>query len=211
MVESVLESFEDVQTLLLSRGKMHRISNISKDLLQLLVNFHQPFKHASEEMSGAKYPTINPIALWKTTLLTHCQPSPSDIRVLEILKKLIADRIALAHHALLAVLLWPKFKQLWMFNNQEREEIYRRARDKMAKFTAAVETKTDRNRTQEGDVPAVDSNPRTDITDSGSASQLEFSLWEDVDVGEQVADEISTYLEHKAALSDDRDVILENT
>ncbi|RXM36600.1 Cyclin-J [Acipenser ruthenus] len=79
MVESVLESFEDVQMLILSRGEMHRISNINKDMLQLLVSFLQPFKRASEEMSGSKYLTINLIALWKTTLLT----SPSDMRVLE--------------------------------------------------------------------------------------------------------------------------------
>lgn len=71
MVNSVLNAFEDIQSILLERGEMHRMGNISKDILQMLIQFLQPFKQASEELSGSKYCTINLVAIWKSTLLTH--------------------------------------------------------------------------------------------------------------------------------------------
>lgn len=65
MVKSVLNAFEDIQSILLERGEMHRMSHISKDILQMLVQFLQPFKQATEELSGSKYCTINLVALCK--------------------------------------------------------------------------------------------------------------------------------------------------
>lgn len=59
MVKSVLNAFEDIQSTLLERGEMHRMSHISKDILQMLVQFLQPFKQATEELGGSKYCTIN--------------------------------------------------------------------------------------------------------------------------------------------------------
>jgi len=88
MVKSVLNSFEDIQSILLGQGEMHRMSHISKDILQMLVQFLQPFKQATEELSGSKYCIINLVALWKTTLMTHCQISqsqaePAPLRILK--------------------------------------------------------------------------------------------------------------------------------
>ncbi len=86
MVKSVLNAFDDIQSILLERGEMHRMSHISKDILQMLIHFLQPFKQATEELSGSKYCTINLVALWKTTLLTHCQFSQDDPVQLRIMK-----------------------------------------------------------------------------------------------------------------------------
>uniref|UniRef100_A0A8C2DGG8 BED-type domain-containing protein n=1 Tax=Cyprinus carpio TaxID=7962 RepID=A0A8C2DGG8_CYPCA len=68
---------DEEESILLERGEMHRMSHISKDILQMLVQFLQPFKQATEELSGSKYCTINLVALWKTTLMTPCQISES--------------------------------------------------------------------------------------------------------------------------------------
>lgn len=86
MVKSVLNAFDDIQSILLERGEMHRMSHISKDILQMLIHFLQLFKQATEELSGSKYCTINLVALWKTTLLTHCQFSQDDPVPLRIIK-----------------------------------------------------------------------------------------------------------------------------
>ncbi len=44
MVKSVLNAFDDIQSILLERGEMHRMSHISKDILQMLIHFLQTFQ-----------------------------------------------------------------------------------------------------------------------------------------------------------------------
>lgn len=59
MVESVLGAFNDVQRFLMTRGEIQKMSHISKDVLQMLVQFLTPFKIASDELSASNYPTIH--------------------------------------------------------------------------------------------------------------------------------------------------------
>ncbi|XP_050992283.1 uncharacterized protein LOC127181551 [Labeo rohita] len=156
MVKYVLNAFVDIQSILFERGEMHRMSHISKDILQMLIHFLQPFKEATEELSGSKYCTINLVALWKSTLLTHCQLSQDDPLPLRIMKHrcmgLISERIVLGHHEKLGVLLWPKFKQLWMFTPEEKKEIYESACRELAslpKRAATTEVNAQQNQVED--------------------------------------------------------------
>lgn len=64
---------------------------------------------------------------------------------------LLAERIVLGHHEKLAVLLWPKFKQLRMFTAKEREEIYESARGELASFPKRATTEVNAQQMQEED------------------------------------------------------------
>ncbi|KAJ8364904.1 hypothetical protein SKAU_G00137350 [Synaphobranchus kaupii] len=78
-------------------------------MLQLLVRFLQPFKQATKELSSSNYPTINLVALWKPTLINHCQITPADPVPLEIQKRRCAgpltEWVVLGHQEKLGVLL----------------------------------------------------------------------------------------------------------
>lgn len=69
--------------------------------------------------------------------------TPADPRALEILKRrdkdLLSERIILNHHERLAVLLWTKFKQLRMFTNEDRDEIYQSARSKLDRLPSPTD------------------------------------------------------------------------
>ncbi len=71
MKESVLLQYDDMRSILIGKAEIHRMRNITKDTLELLVMFLKPFKQAAEEMSGSEYPTINLVALWKVKLITN--------------------------------------------------------------------------------------------------------------------------------------------
>lgn len=47
-------------------------------ILQPLVQFLQPFKQDTEELSGSNCPTVNWVARRKSTLMTHCQITAAD-------------------------------------------------------------------------------------------------------------------------------------
>ncbi|XP_058623352.1 E3 SUMO-protein ligase ZBED1-like [Onychostoma macrolepis] len=207
MVKSVLNAFDDIQSILLERGEMHRMSHISKDILQMLIHFLQPFKQATEELSGSKYCTINLVALWKTTLLTHCQFSQDDPVPLRIMKHrcmgLISERIVLGHHEKLGVLLWPKFKQLRMFTPEEREEIYESTCRELASLPKrATTTEVNAQQQQEEDKEMARSVPPPGAVPI-------FSQWADIEDAELDTglDELEQYLQRKPTMENDRDIL----
>ncbi|KAI2643796.1 Transposable element Hobo transposase [Labeo rohita] len=194
MVKSVLNAFDDIQSTLFERGEMHRMSHISKDILQMLIYFLQPFKQATEELSGSKYCTINLVALWKSTLLTHCQFSQDDPLPLRITK----------HRCMgLIVLLWPKFKQLRMFTPEEKEEIYESARRELAslpKRAATTEVNAQQNQVEYTEMARS-------VPPPGPVPL--FSQWADIENAELDTGlvELEQYLQHKPTMKNDRDIL----
>ncbi len=45
-IKSVINVFDDILSILLERGEMHRMSHIAKDILHMLIHLLQPFKQA---------------------------------------------------------------------------------------------------------------------------------------------------------------------
>ena len=203
MMEAVLYSYDEVMSILQARGEWHRMRNTSKETLQVLVDFLKPFKKATEELSGSKYPTINLVALWKSSLMLHCQPLASDTTALEVLKrrclKLLGDRIDLDDHVKLAVMLSPKFKQLRMFSQQEREAVYHFARVEMSNFPPQ----------ENAEEEVMEVSQPTDQDEPGPAAP--FSQWEDLqDNVPNDADELDRYLQLKteSEATDGKDYVL---
>ena len=196
MMAAVLFSYDEVMDILQTRGEWHRMRNTSKETLQMLVKFLQPFKDATLELSGSKYPTMNRVVLWKSKLMANCQPSASDTTAMEVLKRrclqLLDARIQVHDHAKLAVLLSPKFKQLRMFSQQEKEAIYDLARVELSNFPPPEEQEQQMETSQSSQAMVTEEELET-----GAAAP--FSEWEDQEDHEAAAesDEVDRYLQLK--------------
>ena len=174
----------------------------------MLVDFLKPFKKATEELSGSKYPTIHLVPLWKSVLMEHCQPKASDPCGLEVLKrrclKLLDERIELGDHVKLAVMLSPKFKQLRMFTRQEREAVYNFARVEMSNFPPTEDAAEE----EEEVMQTSQASEGTEREEPLGA----FSQWEDVEeTGPGDEDELEQYLQLKISSesdSKDQDYVL---
>ncbi|ROI52184.1 hypothetical protein DPX16_3454 [Anabarilius grahami] len=109
----------------------------------------------------------------KSTLLEHCVVT--DPKALEFLKRrvkdLLSERIILDHHEKLAVLLWPKFKQLRMFTN---EEIYQSARSKLDRLPSPTDMVPFR-------IPVPDITITATECVAVAGPSVKLSQWEDVD------------------------------
>jgi len=114
---------------------------------------------------------------------------------------LLAERIVLGHHEKLAVLLWPKFKQLRMFTTEEREEIYESARGELASFPKRATTEVNAQQMQEEEEDEM-AGP------APAGPEQKFSQWADIEDAEldSGVDELEQYLKHKPTMENDRDI-----
>uniref|UniRef100_H2ZY74 Hermes trasposase DNA-binding domain-containing protein n=1 Tax=Latimeria chalumnae TaxID=7897 RepID=H2ZY74_LATCH len=134
-LNSILEIYHELHKKLEERGESYRFENIAPDMLQFLVSFIQPFYEAQRELEGDEYPTLSLVILWFEKLKRHCQPLSSDTPVQAVVRLLKKVEIHDLHK--IALFLWPKFNQLQMLSNHEREEVYSEVRRLIENFTGA--------------------------------------------------------------------------
>ncbi len=127
-LDSIKEVYTELREKLDNRRESRRIDEVSPDVLEFLLDFLRPFYQAQRELEGDQYPTLNLVVLWHERLKRHCRPVASDsphqaiirYRHLEWLNRKI--KIETLHK--LAIFMWPKFCQLRMLSQPEREDIH---------------------------------------------------------------------------------------
>ncbi len=116
---------------------------------------------------------------------------------------LISEWIVLGHHEKLGVMLWTKFKQLWLFTPEEREEIYESTRREFASLPKrATTTEVNAQQQQEEDKEMARSIPPPGPVPL-------FSQWADIEDAELDTglDKLEQYLQHKPTMENDRDIL----
>lgn len=87
MLNSIREVQKEIQSLLLSKNEIKRISDIDFTLMENLLTFLKPFKDCSEKLSSEKEPTMHIYALWYEKLKTSCKPEIFDSVVVKQIKE----------------------------------------------------------------------------------------------------------------------------
>ena len=64
MLHSIARQHGQIRALLQDKGQEHRIEGIQVEVLNTVGEFLTTFKHASVDMEGERYPTINSVLLW---------------------------------------------------------------------------------------------------------------------------------------------------
>lgn len=116
----------------------------------------------------------------------------------------MAEQIVLEHHEKLAVLLWPKFKQLRMFTTEEKEEIHQGARRELESFSKNATTEVNAQQAREKDKEIAGPVPPPP---PGPVPL--FSQWADIEDAELNSgfDELEQYLKHEPTMENDRDIL----
>lgn len=137
-LESIESVYAELQEILQSRGESQRLHDVLPDVLSFLIQFLRPFYDAQRELEGDKYPTLNLVVPWLHKLKHHCQPDVSDTPSQAIIRQRHLEWIIKKVHIQplhkLAIFLWPKFSQLRMFTNAERDDIFQLARRQIARY-----------------------------------------------------------------------------
>ncbi len=128
MLNSIQTSWDEVEALLIARNQMHRLDEIDKELLNLVIQFLKPFRDATLDMEASKYPTIHLVFLWRRKLLTHLRVKNDDVAVIEKMKEqtkryLLNNWITKDIHKT-AVFLHPFLRPIIKFSDNPDEDGY---------------------------------------------------------------------------------------
>ncbi|GAA6091513.1 zinc finger protein 618-like [Tachysurus ichikawai] len=174
MMQSVSKQYREIQQDLKEKDQLHRIDGIQLDVLNTVTEFLLPFKTASEEMEGDKYPTIQLVVLWFFKLKKHCEPQYSDpeymVYIRALATQLLNDKMSISITHKLGTFFCPRFKSLKMFQVEERNAVYEQARRLVREFNFDEAERVKRKRD-------------------------EFSEWEDGSEEFAERDEVQRYIE----------------
>lgn len=87
MLESYLKAASEVEALLLQNGKIYKLSNIDKVIVQEIVNFLKPFEECTKVFSQDHVPTLHQVAPWFHRLKHHLQTNELDSIEMQLLKE----------------------------------------------------------------------------------------------------------------------------
>ena len=138
MMQSVIKQYREIQQAMQEKDQLHRMDGIQLDVLNAVTEFLLPFKSASEELEGDKYPTIQLVVLWFFKLKKHCEPQYDDPEYMVFIRaraaQLLQEKLSLSVTHKLGTFLCPRFKSLKMFSAEERNAIYDQSRRLMRDF-----------------------------------------------------------------------------
>uniref|UniRef100_H3AQA6 BED-type domain-containing protein n=1 Tax=Latimeria chalumnae TaxID=7897 RepID=H3AQA6_LATCH len=209
-LNSIQEIYHELHKKLEEHRESYRLENIAPDMLQFLVSFLQPFYEAQRELEGDAYPTLNLVILWFEKLKRHCQPLSSDTPVQAAVRQRhyvwLLKKVEIHDLHKIALFLWPKFNQLRMLSNHEREEVYSEVRMLIKNFTGAEYQHLQSN------IVIVDVN--NDVSGPATAPTVakkaltDFDEWENVhdDEGLLLHDEVQKYTQ-KVIMENERDLL----
>jgi len=202
MLESIQKSLPEIIKI---HGEFFcRIQNINKDLLQSLIGFLKVFKNASDELEGDKKPTIQKVVLFKCLIKNHLikyanheiNNIDEDVEInIDFIMKTLGNKaldildmkFQLGNEHEIAVFLWPKFKMLKMFpqENGERNRIFGEIETRLLKF----EIEDGEQRTNS----ATEANTNSFSQEIVSKEASMFSEWEDSIIEERPQQPIYKY------------------
>ncbi|KAL7638100.1 UNVERIFIED_CONTAM: hypothetical protein RMT77_011725 [Armadillidium vulgare] len=126
MLKSILDQYLDIEDFV-KKKKLKYLENISKDDLQELVNFLEPFKEATDALENENSPTIQLVLLCRLKLCEHLKASKEDSINLKDLKERAKKYLEEEYHIFpihkISLFLCPNFRRLRMLNDIEREEV----------------------------------------------------------------------------------------
>ena len=122
-MNSIARQHSEFRRLLEEKGQEHRFDGMQVEVLNAVGEFLTPFKHASEDMEGDQYPTINTVLLWYHRLRRHCQSRYSDPLYMQHIRRrageLLSEKMIFSPIHKIAAFLSPRFKTLKMFSPDE--------------------------------------------------------------------------------------------
>lgn len=135
MLNSVLEQYEDIASVLTESNNHHKIICINSSTLKLLVSFLKPFKEATDDLeTDNTTPSASLVLPWSVRLIEHCTSATKDPLLSEIatvcvkwLKELLSTDSTSPHsvHMLyrIATFLTPNLQSLKMLDERGRQEV----------------------------------------------------------------------------------------
>lgn len=142
MLKSVSKQYKEIIELLDERGQSERMEGIFQNTLASVIDFLEPFKTASQELQGEKYPTLHLVMLWFHKLSTHCQPVFGDpeymVHIRRRALRLLHEKLILTETHKIALFLCPRYKSLKMMTETDRASLHNVIRDTIQQMTSGT-------------------------------------------------------------------------
>lgn len=175
-----------------------RIQNINTNLLEKIIQFLDPFKKASGDLEGDKFPTVHKAILYQQLLKKHLKKyadfqiniynsdeEPTTNFFLQILGeqslKLMDSKFQLSNEHEIAVFLSPKFKSLRMFSVNDKARIHQNIDLKL------LQIELEENSNPSDPLPKERNFPQK------SFESTPFSEWEDAENDSELSENVPRY------------------
>ncbi|KAL2103393.1 hypothetical protein ACEWY4_000261 [Coilia grayii] len=153
MLNSIARQHNEIRQLLEEKGQEHRFEGIQVEVLNGVGEFLTPFKHASEDLEGDRYPTINSVLLWSHRLRRHCEPRCGDPLYMQHIRRcageLLDEKMIISPIHKIATFLSPRFKTLKMLPPDESLAVQAEARRLTTALIPALQAQSTQSTSQE--------------------------------------------------------------
>lgn len=123
MISSIIEMKTEIQSLLLEKNEIYRISSIDFNILSNLLAFLEHFKNCSEQMSADLVPTLHEYILWFEKLKKICNDDPLDDGFMKNIKSKVKESLISRCEPttlhFVAAFLNPPFKDLHFIKTEQ--------------------------------------------------------------------------------------------
>ncbi|KAL2088094.1 hypothetical protein ACEWY4_016922 [Coilia grayii] len=161
MLNSIARQHNEIRQLLEEKGQEHRFEGIQVEVLNGVGEFFSPFKHASEDLEGDRYPTINSVLLWSHRLRRHCEPRCGDPLYMQHIRRcageLLDEKMIISPIHKIATFLSPRFKTLKMLAPDESLAVQAEARRLTTALIPALQAQKCTEKAQ--NVPGMEDTP----------------------------------------------------
>lgn len=205
MMDSVVENWDDIVSILTMKNEMNRMAGIDKSTLEILCNFMKIFDVATKEIEASKSPTIHLVIPWYFKILKYLDFNGVDSAIVSNMKstgrQYLLNNIAkhLSKYQKIAVFLYPMTKSMKMYNREQRQEIVEWARDLMNEKFPSSSNNTPRRSSSTSS--QNDQNPSSNV--SSALQMFRDDSFEDDDN----SDDIEKYINMQIKSTDDSDVL----
>lgn len=152
MLNSIARQHNEIRQLLEEKGQEHRFEGIQVEVLNGVGEFLTPFKHASEDLEGDRYPTINSVLLWSHRLRRHCEPRCGDPLYMQHIRRrageLLDEKMIISPIHKIATFLSPRFKTLKMLPPDESLAVQAEARRLTTALIPALQAQSTQSTSQ---------------------------------------------------------------
>ena len=204
MLKSIKKVETEVKDLLEEVGEIKRLDEIDFALIDILINFLEPFQQATLALEGDLYPTSHHVFQWYTKLERSVRKNAADSPILDFLKErashALHDKFIVTPLHKMAFMFNPKFKSMRAFSEDMKTEVIDLARSLLQ------EQINDQSSSNKSDVADTSKNTvldhvyenRQNQINSTSKSSIddEFCEWQDEETFKFDGDELNLYLLH---------------
>lgn len=134
MLDSFHNQRDQIKNILKDVMKEEKMTFYHGEIMENITNFLKIFKEATDDLEGAKEPTLPFVVPWVFKLLDSCEITADDDEIMRKLKKRTETFInvkllnELHDRHYLATFLHPSFKELLVLSEDKREEIHENVR-----------------------------------------------------------------------------------